>query len=159
MFVRRFSLARAGSACIALAALVSCASQSGSGPMCLAEVVYPFVQLLSPQPGATGVSSGVQTLVLESSPNGSSGSGRVPITLSAGSAAAIQTTPTAVPSPLPSGAASPSPGLNPSPSPVIFAVSVPSLSAGTTYTVLARENIGGCLTGTTSADIGSFTTQ
>jgi hypothetical protein len=155
MSVRLLSLA---ASVAALVALVAC-SQNGSGPTCNAEIVYPFVELLSPQPGATGVSSGTQTLVLESIANGSSGTGPVPITLSTGSAAPIQTTPTGVPSPLPSGAASPAPGLNPSPSPVTFAVRVPSLNAGTTYNVFAQENIGGCVTGKTNANIGSFTTQ
>ncbi len=106
--------------------------------------------MVFPVPGASRVPDDVTDLI-------SVGGSQPSITLQAGSAEALTTTPTVVPSPLPSPIATPYPGTI-----VYDAVALPVLTANTTYAVYARVLLKESCTGTQSPRqelIGSFTTQ
>ena len=106
-----------------------------------------FGSQISPTNGATGVPNSIRTLVF----NAPAFFG---IVLEASSGASIQTTPTALPSPYPTSAPGP---VNESGG--YYAVSVPMLSAKTTYATGTLSDNNECAGNFRFYQFGTFTTQ
>jgi len=131
----------------ALFALDGC---NGLHSGCSAAVVFVpgNVQLIYPESNSADVDPKVGLLVYSSSAS-------VPVILRAGSAAPIAVYPTTLPSPLPSPAATP---INPGS--LDFALSLPPLTAGTTYTATADVREVGCgINQAATLGVGSFTVK
>ncbi len=142
---RLLRLVHSGSVLIFVLFVLNGCSHVGCGT---AEAYEPFVQLIYPKPNAQNVSLKTSVLVF-------SASGSAPITLVVASAAPIRLAPATVPSPIPSPAASPVDS-----GAIDMAVVLPPLTAGTTYSVVAGENIDSCgASQPASVKIGSFTTE
>jgi hypothetical protein len=140
---------------VALFALAfgGCQNNVGCGT---AVIARPLVQLLYPEPGATNVPADVGLMVFA----GTFPAERTPIALSIGAnPPSIRTQPTGVPPTIPSPAATPNP--DPSVQTLVYAVAVPALSSGTTYSVLATQTYSGCADNglAVQANVGNFTTK
>jgi hypothetical protein len=135
-------------AALALASACSTTTSGGGGIACPALALAPPF-LLYPQPGATNVPTSVGTVIMS---NVGPAGGTVTLTSTGATITAGALRP--APSPLPSGVASPSGEPD--------AASLPTLTAGTTYTVnftaVTVTSTSMCVVNQGSGAIGSFST-